>query len=80
MSNILNGYGVLRFISSTKTYLDINPAAYLNEKPSYSIFIIARMLSFAANQAQYLTFDQSPNPGLRIFFNGNQWCLHGHHI
>jgi hypothetical protein len=71
-SNVLNGYGVLRFSRSSNTYLDINPIAYLNEKPTYSVFIIARMLSFAANEVQYLVADSSN--GLRIFFNGNQWC------
>lgn len=72
-SNVLNGYGVLRFSRSSNTYLDINPVAYLNEKPTYSVFIIARMLSFAANEVQYLVADSSN--GLRIFFNGNQWCV-----
>lgn len=55
----------------------MNPVAYLNAKSTYSVFIIARMLSFAANEVQYLTADSSN--GLRIFFNGNQWCGNGHH-
>ena len=76
-SNVLNGYGVLRFSRSSDTYLDMNPVAYLNAKSTYSVFIIARMLSFAASEVQYLTADSSY--GLRIFFNGNQWCGNGHH-
>ena len=55
----------------------MNPVAYLNAKSTYSVFIIARMLSFAASEVQYLTADSSY--GLRIFFNGNQWCGNGHH-
>lgn len=71
ISNALNGLGVLRFSRASKTYLDINPAAYLNNKPFLSFFVVAR-LSDVSN-VQYLVSDTEN--GLRIFFNGSRWCV-----
>jgi hypothetical protein len=68
-ANALNGMGVLRFSRASKTYLDINPVAYLNSKPFVSLFVVAR-LSDVSN-IQYLVSDDSN--GLRIFYNGSRW-------
>jgi hypothetical protein len=71
ISNALNGMGVLRFIKDSKTYLDINPVAYLNDKTAYSIFVIARLTNVATSGVQYLVSDDLN--GLRVFFNGSRW-------
>jgi hypothetical protein len=71
ISNALNGMGVLRFSKDSKTYLDINPVAYLNDKTAYSIFVIARLTNVATSGVQYLVSDDLN--GLRVFFNGSRW-------
>jgi hypothetical protein len=72
MSNVLGGYGVLRFSKTSKTYLDINPVSYLNEKSTYAIFVVARLIE-STSGVQYLVADNTN--GLRIFFNGSKWCF-----
>lgn len=67
-ANILNGLGVVRF-NGTSESLSINPIAFMQSLPGFTMMVVAKSSSLAA--ASDLT--SSDVGGFRIFHNGTNW-------
>ena len=67
-ANILNGYGIVRF-NGTSESLSINPIAFMQSLPGFTMMVVAKASSLAA--ASDLT--SSDVGGFRIFHNATNW-------
>lgn len=67
-ANVLNGLGVIRF-NGTSESLSINPIAFMQSLPGFTMMMVAKASSLAA--ASDLT--SSNVGGFRIFHNGTNW-------